>query len=188
MPCKQVYLWIRKLTSFLETRQIMDGGAVDPNTPRPHSSLEYLVSSEYAARKKEEHRTRARGAATEQRTPFLRSLPEVDRSEVNTSGWRNTREDVVRLREVNSAQVLPKAGAGGERRISPDRIRTGVTGSKGPYAWPLHHGAAEVPQAGTVLDLSPPPPGALPPLGEPFGRASITLPVKSPNREGPPPR
>ena len=24
---------------------------------------------------------------------------------------------------------------------SPERIRTAVPGSKGPYAWPLHHGA-----------------------------------------------
>ncbi len=54
---KQDYLWIREPTTFLETRQIVDGGVVDYNTQRPHSSLDYLTSSEYPERKKEEERT-----------------------------------------------------------------------------------------------------------------------------------
>ena len=51
---KQDCLWVREATSFLETRQIVDGGVVDYNTQRPHSSLDYLKPSEYAERKKEE--------------------------------------------------------------------------------------------------------------------------------------
>ena len=45
---KQDYLWIREPTTFLETRQIVDGGVVDYNTQRPHSSLDYLTPSQFA--------------------------------------------------------------------------------------------------------------------------------------------
>ena len=54
---KQDYLWVREPTTFLETRQIVDGGVVDYNTQRPHSSLDYLTPSQYAEQKKEEQRT-----------------------------------------------------------------------------------------------------------------------------------
>ncbi len=54
---KQDYPWVREPTSFLETRQIVDGGVVSYNTQRPHSSLDYLTPSEYAERKKEERKT-----------------------------------------------------------------------------------------------------------------------------------
>ena len=54
---KQDYLSIREATTFLETRRIVDGGLLDYNTQRPHSSLEYLTPRRYAAKKKEEQRT-----------------------------------------------------------------------------------------------------------------------------------
>jgi putative transposase len=54
---KQDYLWIREPTTFLETRQIVDGGVIDYNMQRPHSSLEFLMPRRYAEQKKEEQRT-----------------------------------------------------------------------------------------------------------------------------------
>ena len=46
MHLKLDHLWIREPTTFLETRQVADGGVVGYNTQRPHSSLDYLTPSQ----------------------------------------------------------------------------------------------------------------------------------------------
>ena len=48
------YLWLREAESFLETRATIDTSIKDYNEFRPHSSLKYMTSKEYAQKKQEE--------------------------------------------------------------------------------------------------------------------------------------